>query len=187
MIADGCGEPFEVISLAGKRINGCIGCALCASDNICRINDDWNAIGEKMKKADVIIFGSPNYYGYMNALSHACFERTFCFRHREVFSLKGKYGVTVTSCKEGSEDYVKPMLDKFMRVNEIKVIAHVTVQPYNQCYTCGYGHDCKAGSVVGKWGILEKIADEHLPKEPCYQPATLELIEKAVTAIKTRT
>lgn len=49
-IAAESGQEYEVISLAGKRINGCIGCTRCASDNICKVKDDWNEIGEKIEK-----------------------------------------------------------------------------------------------------------------------------------------
>jgi len=76
------GMEYEYVSLTGKRINGCIGCTGCASDNFCKVKDDWNEIGEEMLKAEAIVFGAPNYYGTINALGHACLERTFCFRHR---------------------------------------------------------------------------------------------------------
>ncbi|WP_242835897.1 hypothetical protein [Clostridium sp. DL-VIII] len=34
-ILEATGLEYEYISLAGKRISGCIGCTLCASDNKC--------------------------------------------------------------------------------------------------------------------------------------------------------
>jgi multimeric flavodoxin WrbA len=55
-----------------------------------------------MRKADAIVFGAPNYFGRMNALGHACWERTFCFRHREIFSLAGKLGVVISVEYEGN-------------------------------------------------------------------------------------
>ncbi|MCQ2027243.1 flavodoxin family protein, partial [Clostridium butyricum] len=109
-ILEAAGPENEYISLAGKRINGCIGCTLCASDNKCKVQDDWNAIGEKMLEADAIVFGAPNYFGRMNALGHACWERTFSFRHREVFSLAGKLGVIV-SVEYENNDFVRPEIE----------------------------------------------------------------------------
>ncbi|EGW37937.1 NAD(P)H-dependent oxidoreductase [Desulfosporosinus sp. OT] len=156
------GLEYEYISLAGKRINGCIGCTLCAADNKCKVQDDWNAIGEKMLEADAIVFGAPNYFGRMNALGHACWERTFSFRHREVFSLAGKLGVIV-SVEYENNDCVKPEIEDFMLKNKMAVIESMEGQGYSQCYTCGYGHECGVGNVVRKHGFLDKIDPEQLP------------------------
>jgi multimeric flavodoxin WrbA len=48
-----------------------------------------------MLQADALVFGAPAYYGTINALGHACLERTFCFRHKETFSLAGMLGVAI--------------------------------------------------------------------------------------------
>ena len=85
------GMEYEYLSLSGKKISGCIGCVRCGADNVCKLKDDWNAIGATLLKADAIVFGAPNYGGTINALGHACLERMFCFRHREVFSLAGNW------------------------------------------------------------------------------------------------
>ena len=79
------GEPFEYVSLAGKRISGCQACLACAKDNVCVVDDDWAAIRDKMFEADAVVFGAPNYYGTINAHGHAFLERTFSLRHREAF------------------------------------------------------------------------------------------------------
>ena len=187
-IAQAVGQKYEVISLAGKRINGCIGCTQCAKDNICKIKDDWNEIGEKMAQADVIIFGAPNYYGTINALGHACLERTFSFRHREAFILKGKIGISVSTSSDPSSenDAVKAMIQRFMQSNQMEILGHVTAEAYSQCYTCGFGRDCSAGSVVSKHGILENIEKCHLPKDFSEQTSTAQQISDVVAKLKSR-
>jgi multimeric flavodoxin WrbA len=156
------GLKYDYISLAGKRIIGCTGCTLCAADNQCKLKDDWNEIGEKMRRADAIVFGAPNYFGKMNALGHACWERTFSFRHREIFDLAGKLGVIVSTGYEEA-DYVKPQIEDFMLRNKMAVVEAVRVDGYGQCYTCGFGHDCGVGRVVKVHGFLDKIEDKDLP------------------------
>jgi multimeric flavodoxin WrbA len=153
---------YQYISLAGKKINGCTGCTLCAGDNCCKEADDWNEIGELMKQADAIVFGAPNYFGHMNALGHACWERTFCFRHREIFNLAGKLGVSVSVEFEGA-DSVQPHIEHYMKWNYIVPVATVDACGHGQCYTCGYGHDCAVGKVVKDHGFLEKISPEQFP------------------------
>jgi multimeric flavodoxin WrbA len=115
-----------------------------------------------MLKADAIVFGAPNYFSKMNALGHACWERTFSFRHREIFNLAGKLGVIVSTGYEG-EDYVKPQIEDFMLRNKMAVVESVRVEGYGQCYTCGYGHDCGVGRVVRVHGFLDKIEEKDFP------------------------
>lgn len=158
------GLEYEYISLAGKKINGCIGCTRCATDNICKVKDDWNEIGEKMLKAEAIVFGAPNYYGTINALGHACLERTFCFRHRDVFSLKGKLGVVVAvEYSRETQNPVQTFITKMMQSNKIEIVDSATARGYSQCYTCGYGESCSIGNVVKDHGFLAEIKSEHCP------------------------
>ena len=156
-------QQYEFVSLAGLRINGCRGCTECAGDNHCVVQDDWLEIGEKMRATDAIVFGAPNYYGTINALGHACLERTFCFRHREVFSLAGKLGVIVTVDGGAQNSAVGDFIRKMMQSNLMSVVGSVYAEGYSQCLTCGYGLDCAVGGVVGRYGFLERIGPEHCP------------------------
>jgi multimeric flavodoxin WrbA len=167
-ILEDSGQEYEFISLAGKKINGCIGCTQCDSDNICKVKDDWNEIGEKMRKADAIVFGAPDYYDTINALGHACLERTFSFRHRGGFSLEGKYGISVSaSYSEQGNEAVHSIIKKFMLSNRMIVIDSVSAEGYSQCYNCNYGHMCSIGNVVKANGFIDKIEKKHCP--PCFE------------------
>jgi multimeric flavodoxin WrbA len=165
-ILEKTGEPYELVSLSDKVIRGCRGCVLCAGDNVCVMEDDWAAIRDKMFKADAIIFGAPNYYGAINSLGHAFLERTFSLRHRETFPLSGKLNAIVTS---GSHDTnpVEEYIRKIFRSNHMAEPAGVLNVPgISQCYQCGYGHQCAAGSVVANHGFLDEIKEYHLPDLP---------------------
>lgn len=160
------GLEYEYVSFAGKRINGCSGCTLCASDNICKFQDDWNEISDKMLQADAVIFGAPNHFRNMNALGRAFWERTFSFRHREAFNLAGKLGVIVSVEYEGY-DMVKSQIEYFMLQNKMVIVESVRTSACSPCYTCGFGHNCGAGWVVKTHGFLEKIEDKDFP--PCFK------------------
>ena len=160
------GLEQQYISLSGKKINGCIGCLQCAADNVCRQEDDWNAIGAAMLDADAIVFGAPDYYGGINALAHACLERTFCFRHRENFLLAGTLGVAVGvdgGDEQSKRSAVIEYIERIMRSNMMAVVSSVYADGYSQCYTCGFGEGCYAGSVVAKHGCIDQILPEHCP------------------------
>ena len=58
--ATGC--DYELISLRGKKISGCIACLGCVEDNICKVNDDLKPLREKIVQADAYVIGAPNYF-----------------------------------------------------------------------------------------------------------------------------
>ena len=60
------GNDVELISLANKQIAFCKGCLACQKKGKCVIDDDANAITEKMKNAEVIAFATPIYYYEMS-------------------------------------------------------------------------------------------------------------------------
>lgn len=165
---DATGEETSFVSLAGLRINGCIGCLGCAGDNVCKQEDDWNQIGKAMLEADAIVFGAPDYYGTINALGHACLERTFSFRHRERFLLAGKLGVSIqVDGRSGST--VRSFIEMLMGSNKMAVVGSLGAAGFSQCYTCSYGGQCAIGNVVAKHGFLDKIEESHLPPRFCAQ------------------
>lgn len=156
------GEPYEYISLSGKDIVGCQGCLKCASDNICKVEDDWAEVKDKMLEAEAVVFGAPVYYGSINAVGHAFLERLFSLRHRERFSLTGKPNVIVTTGTEDpnpAEDYIK----RIFRSNYMtESIGALRSKGISQCYTCGFGEDCAAGAVVARHGFLDVIRGYHI-------------------------
>jgi multimeric flavodoxin WrbA len=157
------GEPYELVRLSGKVISGCMGCVRCASDNTCVLEDDWADIRDKMFNAEAIVYGAPNYYGTINALGHAFLERTFSLRHREVFPLSGKLNAIVTS-GSSEPNPVEEFIRKMFKSNHMaEPVGVVNVPGISQCYQCGYGKDCAAGSVVSRHGFLPKIEEYHLP------------------------
>jgi len=163
-ILEASNSECEYISLSGKKINGCIGCTLCAADNRCQVKDDWNEIAEKLLKADAIVLGAPNYGGTINALGHAFLERMFCFRHREVFSLTGKLGVIVSvEYAREKESAVHSFIKRAFNAQMMAIVGSVSATGYSQCYSCGFGENCGAGNVVRDHGFIDEIKDEHCP------------------------
>lgn len=86
------GNEVEVISLKGKKLAFCMGCFACQKLGRCVINDDANAIMEKICEADVVVWATPTYYytmsGNMKTLIDRCnalFSKEYKFR--EVYLL----------------------------------------------------------------------------------------------------
>ena len=158
------GEPFEYVSLAGKRISGCQACLACAEANVCVVDDDWAAIRDKMFEADAIVFGARNYYGTINARGHAFLERTFSLRHREAFPLAGKLNAIIASGRVEDNPAEKFIRQIFKSNYMAEPVGVVHVSGIAQGYTCGVGEKCAAGAVVSRHGFLDEIQPWMIPQ-----------------------
>jgi len=85
-------NDVEFISLKDKTINFCKGCLVCGKTHRCIINDDTNAIVDKMEQADVIVWATPIYYYTMSGLMKTMIDRanplySRNYKFREVYLL----------------------------------------------------------------------------------------------------
>jgi multimeric flavodoxin WrbA len=188
-VLDATGLETELISLHGKKINGCICCLGCVEDNICKVQDDYIPLMDKVLKADAIVIGAANYFGRLNAIAHSFLERFYCFRHDKDghggMRLSGKIGA-IASVGGGGE-WEMPGGDSkmyevaggdvkgFFDYNEIELVGVVEAQGAVPCFSCGYGEVCKVSGVKAFFGQEAKITPEITPcleKQP-------EVIDKA--------
>lgn len=161
-VLENTGMEYDLVSLRGKKIGGCIACLGCANDNICKVNDDMSALRDKIVSADAYVIGAPNYYSTLNAITHAFLERWFQFRHQEGDTLWGKVGVAVGV---GGMDGRVPAndIETFFLYNFIETIAKVNGQGAAACYSCGYGETCGVGVPQMLYGKDVKITPELIP------------------------
>lgn len=161
-VLENTGLDYDMISLRGKNIGGCIACLGCAKDNVCKVKDDFTNLREEIVAADAYVIGAPNYYSTLNATTHAFLERWFQFRHQEGDLLWGKLGVAVGV---GGMDGRFPAddIEKFFMYNFIETVAKVAGEGAASCYFCGYGETCKVGVPRMRYGEGLKITPEMIP------------------------
>ena len=175
--ASGC--EYELVSLRGKKILGCTGCLGCVEDNTCVVKDDMSPFREKFIEADAFVIAAPNYFGGMNAATHALLERLYQFRHREADTLWGKLAVAI-GVGGGDGRPVADQIEGFMGYSFIETVAKVSGQGAACCFTCGYGETCTVGAIHMFFGPGTKITEEITPaveKQP-------EVMQAAVDAGK---
>lgn len=80
------GNHVEIVSLADKTINFCKGCLACQKLGRCVIEDDANAVTQKMLNAEVIVWATPIYYYEMSGQM-----KTMIDRANALFSLDYKF------------------------------------------------------------------------------------------------
>ena len=97
------GIPTELIPLAGLNIRGCMGCEYCHEhEGECATKDDMQAVLKKMLAADIIIVGSPVYYGSATSLLKGLLERTGYVKRG---SFVGKVGGPITVARRAGQNF----------------------------------------------------------------------------------
>ena len=171
-VLENTNHDYTLVSLRGKKINGCIACLGCVKDNICKVQDDLTELRSLIAEADAYVIGAPNYYSTFNAVTHAFLERWYQFRHQEGDTLWGKLGVAVgvggTSGAFPADDIEKLFLYSF-----IETVAKVTGQGAASCFSCGFGETCKVGVPTLLYGEGVKITEDMIP-QVTRQPEVME-------------
>lgn len=160
------GYEYELISLHGKKINGCICCLGCVKDNWCKVEDDYFPIMKKVYEADALVIGAPNYFGYINALTHALLERFYCFRHDANgdggMKLSNKLGAII-SVGGGKLDVAVKNIKDFFDYNNIKTVGSVVASGPVACFSCGYGETCSISGFRMFYGPDTKMTADLIP------------------------
>lgn len=90
--AQAAGNEVEKITLSGKNIGFCKGCLACQKLGKCVIDDDANAIMQKVLEADVVCWATPIYYYEMSGQMKVLIDRmnAMCsldYKFRDVYML----------------------------------------------------------------------------------------------------
>ena len=103
------GHRSEKLYLYDYEISPCRDCRDCKKGNyICSLNDGIKKIYHKMEKADLIIFGAPNYWNGPPAKMKLLIDRLRPFVPSK--KLKGKKWVVVSPSGEGPNSS-RPLVD----------------------------------------------------------------------------
>ena len=100
---------IEKIYLGELNFSGCGPCRECKTTGNCVINDDMQAVFEKMKWAEIILLGSPTQFSDVSSDIKRMMERTWWMKG----TLKNKIGAYVISGRRYMES-VQNTLQAFM-------------------------------------------------------------------------
>ena len=125
----------ESLNLAGKKINGCIACMKCFEnkDEKCNVkNDDFNEIIEKMKNADGIILGSPDYFGNVTTAMKSLIDRSGIVGMANDYLFKRKVGAGVVAVRRGGAVTAINSINNLFALNQFVV-------PNSSYWNIGFG------------------------------------------------
>ncbi|MGC9060579.1 MAG: flavodoxin family protein [Thermoplasmata archaeon] len=111
-----CNER-KIITLGDKDIQPCDGCNRCFVEEKCIKEDAMQEIYNELRKADIIILGTPTYFGGATAKTKALMDRTYCLYNN--FELKDKVGAAVVIMEEEGGDLVVSSLSTFFTQHQM--------------------------------------------------------------------
>jgi multimeric flavodoxin WrbA/putative sterol carrier protein len=106
MIAPGLAEEgihLEEITLTDKRIEYCVGCAICLQKGKCWRADDYAGIVDKLLAADGVILASPVYFGHVTAWMKTFIDRSLAYGHKPRRTWKPGLAVSASAGKGETE------------------------------------------------------------------------------------
>jgi multimeric flavodoxin WrbA len=131
----------EYVSLAGKRVEPCNGCAPCNAAEGCLIDDDMQPLYARLLAADAIIVGSPVYYGAPTALCKAFMERVQGLGIREKrLRLKVGGAIAVGGSRSGGQESTLAALHLWFHILDMIPVGITSpVSQWGVSGTAGYG------------------------------------------------
>lgn len=107
------GAETEKVALTGLNMNFCVACSKCYGTGECIYEDDVESLKTKMREAEGIVLGSPNYMNSVTAQLKTLMDRCSLFVH--CFLLQGKYGAAVATAGGSGEQEVAEFQNSFLR------------------------------------------------------------------------
>jgi multimeric flavodoxin WrbA len=119
------GIDSKLLSLRGKTITPCIACGVCRKkqDKTCAIkNDDFHPIFEEMLDADIIITGSPVYFGSATPETMALLDRAGYVSRSNDHLFTRKIGGPVVVARRAGQNFTYAQLMLWYTINDMIVV-----------------------------------------------------------------
>lgn len=144
------GFDVELVRLADKEINYCVGCGVCKQTDKCVINDDMQVLTEKVKKADGIIMSSPVYFGDMTGLAKSFIDRLRPLRNTHEFKYKVCGAISTGGFRNGGQETTISSIHDFFKIQGGIIVC-------DNMPTCHYGSTGYGDTSADEVGIITAI------------------------------
>jgi len=85
IVAEASGIDCEFIELGCLNIQSCSGCSMCMmNEGLCPIDDDMQAVYDKLLAADGFIIGGPTYFMDISGAVKDFIDRTMAVKYRDI-------------------------------------------------------------------------------------------------------
>lgn len=118
------GVQGELISLRDKTIKGCRACNVCSRNRDKQCNtkdDDFHPVFEAMQKADIIVVGSPVYFGSAVPEMMALLDRAGYVSRANDNLLSRKLGGPIAVARRAGHNFTYAQLLMWFMINDMVV------------------------------------------------------------------
>lgn len=143
-VLDATGMESEFVKLSTMNVKPCLACKKCVPDNVCKVDDDFPELAEKIKTAEALVIGGYTPYSQIDGFTKALLERFWSFRHQKNL-LQGKLVATVLTGvdPEALAAVNRSMAAEFRDYENMDLIGQLTIQGSIVCAFCGKGDECE--------------------------------------------
>lgn len=123
-IYDGIRTEKDYLSLRNYYYSHCRGCMSCRLRPECVIRDDMDKLLPKVRQADILIIGTPNYFDSITGLLKDFLDRTHPFYKQKMIAGKKLIIIGVGGGKiEGTKKCLEGALEGFIKYQQIDLVA----------------------------------------------------------------
>jgi len=117
------GIPGDVVTLAGKSIQGCEACQSCRSltEMRCAVDDDFNPVFERILAADILVVGSPVHFGSATPALMAVLDRAGYVARGKGNPLSRKLGGPIVVARRAGHNFTYAQLLLWYMINDMIV------------------------------------------------------------------
>ncbi len=172
-VLEASGLETEFVKLSEINVRPCRACKGCVEDNICKNNDDFPALAQKVREAKALVIGAWCPYSMIDAHTKAFLERLWSMRHVNNLNEGKLIVIVVTGVSTPGSNERERLINKNsaiervsndiafrMRFEGMKIIGTIKIRGNVPCLTCGEGNTCKMSGVPILFGESAKASSD---------------------------
>ncbi len=172
-VLEASGLEYEFVKLSEINVRPCRACKGCVEDNICKNNDDFPALAQKVLQAKALVIGAWCPYSMIDGHTKAFLERLWSMRHVNNLNEGKLIVIVVTGVVTPGNNERERLINKNsalervsndiafrMRFESMKIIGTIKIRGNVPCLTCGEGSTCKMSGVPILFGESAKASSD---------------------------
>ncbi|MDP6546884.1 MAG: flavodoxin family protein [Phycisphaerae bacterium] len=143
----------EFVKLSRINVRPCLACKRCVRDNVCKVDDDFPELAEKIKQTKALIIGAYLPYKQIDGFTKALLERFWSLRHLTNL-LGGKLCATVLTylTDDAGESVRQSLATQLGQMEHMELVGQVMIKGNLPCFTCGVGDECEMSGIQRRYG-----------------------------------
>jgi multimeric flavodoxin WrbA len=156
------GLKAEFVKLSRINVRPCIACLGCKEDNICKVQDDFPELAEKVRRANALVVGGYCPYGSVDAFTKAFLERLFSQRHQHGLNRGKLAAVVTTGIGRGAPGVAEAnaQIAHALKMEGMEILGQLQAVGNPECLVCGFGESCVMSALPWVFGEDTAVTPE---------------------------